>query len=254
MEELDVAIEAVKEAGAIVKRYYGKVDASYKADKSLTTKADVESEETIRNLLQKRFPNYPILGEETGRTGEESDYLWIVDPLDGTTNYSFQNPFFDISLALTYKHNPIIGVVLYPSQNELFYAEKGKGAHLNEAVISVSKANHVEDSIITFCHGRDQESVKRVIKAFSRLKVINNKVRQLGAAALELCYVACGRTDVFLMVGINAWDVAAGAIILKEAGGNVTDFNGRNFDMESKDILGTNAMLQQKLLGLLNDI
>jgi len=254
MEELEVAIEAVREAAAIVKKYYGNATVLHKLDKSLTTKADVESEEAIKSVLQKRFPNYSILGEETGRTGEKSDYLWIVDPLDGTTNYSFQNPFFDISLALTYKHNPIIGVVLYPSQNELFYAENGKGAYLNKAMIAVSNANDFEDSIITFCHGRDQESVKRVIEAFSRLKLVNNKVRQLGAAALELCYVACGRTDVFLMVGINPWDVAAGAIILKEAGGKVTDFNGKNFNMESRDILGTNAMLQQRLLGILNDI
>ena len=254
MEELEVAIEAVKEAEAIVRKYYGNVSAVHKLDKSLTTKADVESEEAIRNVLQKRFPNHSILGEETGRTGEESDYLWIIDPLDGTTNYSFQNPFFDISLALAYKHNPIVGVVSYPTQNELFYAEKGKGAYVDKATITVSNTNDVEDSIITFCHGRDQESVKRVIEAFSRLKLVNNKVRQLGAAALELCYVACGRTDAFLMVGINPWDVAAGAIILKEAGGKVTDFNGKDFDMESRDILGTNARIHQGLLGILNNI
>jgi myo-inositol-1(or 4)-monophosphatase len=254
MEELEIAIEAVKKAGLIVKKYYGKVSASHKFDRSLTTKADMESENMIRDLLQKRFPDYSILGEETGRTGKESDYLWVIDPLDGTTNYAFQNPFFDISLGLVYKSKPIMGVVFYPPQNELFYAEKGGGAYLNNARITVSDRNKFDDSIIAFCHGRDQQSVRRMINAFSRIKPVNNKVRQLGAAALELCYVACGRIDAFFMVGINPWDVAAGATILKEAGGKVSDFTGKDFDLTSHDILGSNTRIHQKLLEILNDI
>jgi myo-inositol-1(or 4)-monophosphatase len=186
--------------------------------------------------------------------GKESDYLWIIDPLDGTTNYAFQNPFFDVSLGLAYKGNPILGVILYPPQNELFYAEKEKGAYLNEARITVSDTRDVENSIIAFCHGRDKESVKRMINAFSRLKLINNKVRQLGAAALELCYVACGRIDAFYMVGINPWDVAAGAIILKEAHGKATDFSGKEFNVGSRDILGSNARTHDRLLEILGDI
>jgi histidinol-phosphatase len=122
MEELEVAIEAVKEAEAIVRKYYGNVSAVHKLDKSLTTKADIESEEAIRNVLKKRFPNHSILGEETGRTGEESDYVWIIDPLDGTTNYSFQNPFFDISLALAYKHNPIMVLSIFPRRRDMMLA------------------------------------------------------------------------------------------------------------------------------------
>jgi myo-inositol-1(or 4)-monophosphatase len=251
MEELEVAIEVVKKAGAIVKKYYGKVNASRKSDRSLTTKADMESENLIRNFLQKRFPDYSILGEETGRTGKESDYLWIVDPLDGTTNYAFQNPFFDISLGLVYKGKPIMGVVFYPPQNELFYAEKGKGAYLNDTRITVSDRRKFDDSIIAFCHGRDQQSVRRMINAFSCIKPINNKVRQLGAAALELCYVACGRIDAFFMVGINPWDVAAGATILKEAGGKVSDFSGKDFDLTCHDILGSNVRIHQRLLDIL---
>jgi len=230
------------------------VDASYKFDKSLTTKADMESEQAIKNILTKRFPNHAILGEETGRSGMDSDYMWIIDPLDGTTNYAFQNPFFDISLGLAYKGNPFIGVILYPPQDELFYAEKGKGAYLNDARITVSGTDNIDSAIIAFCHGRDQESVKRMISAFSRLKPINNKVRQLGAAALELCYVACGRIDAFYMVGINPWDVAAGAVILKEAGGKTTDFKGEDFNVSSRDILGTNVRTHDKLLDILGNI
>jgi len=251
MEELEVAIEVVKKAGAVIKKYYGKVATSPKSDGSLTTNADVESENLIRNLLQKRFPDYPILGEETGRTGKESDYLWIVDPLDGTTNYTIQNPFFDVSLGLVHKDKLVIGVVFYPTQNELFYAEKDKGAYLNDARIMVSDRRNFEDSIIGFCHGRDPQSVKRMVNAFSRIKPLNNKIRQLGAAALELCYVACGRIDAFFMVGLNPWDVIAGATILKEAGGKVSDFKGKDFDLASRDILGSNVKVHQKLLDIL---
>jgi myo-inositol-1(or 4)-monophosphatase len=254
MDELQIAIEAVKKAGSIVMKYYGRVNASCKYDKSLTTKADVESENVIKGLLQETFPNYSILGEETGRIEKKSDYLWVIDPLDGTTNYSFQNPFFDISLGLVYKNKPIMGVVFYPPQNELFYAEKNGGAYLNDRRITVSDKNKFDDSLIAFCHGRDQQNVIRMITAFSRIKPVNNKVRQLGAAALELCYVACGRIDAFFMVGINPWDVAAGATILKEAGGKVSDFTGKEFDLTSRDILGSNSRIHQKLLEMLNDI
>ena len=252
--ELDVAIEAVREAEKIITRYYGKTTFSFKPDKSLVTKADTESEEVIKRVLRKEFPNYPVLGEESGRTGGESDYLWVVDPLDGTTNYTFHNPFFDISVALTYKNDPILGVVSYPSQDELFYAEKRKGAFLNETKIEVSNQMQIENSILTFCHGRDKDSVRRMIEAFSELKQINQKVRQLGAAALELCYVASGRVDAFFMTGMNPWDVAAGTVILREAGGLVTDFNGQNFNMQSEDILGTNGKIHKSLLDILQCI
>lgn len=249
-KEFKVAIEAVKKAGTIVKKYYGQVIASRKPDSSLITKADLESESMIRNLLQKSFPNYSFLGEETGQSEKESDYLWVVDPLDGTTNYSFLNPFFDISVALVYKSKPIMGVVFSPPQNELFYAVKGEGAYLNDARIRVSERKFA-DSIIAFCHGRDQQSIKRMINAFSRIKPVNNKIRQLGAAALELCYVACGRIDAFFMVGLNPWDVAAGATILKEASGKISDFSGKEFTLASKDILGSNISIHQKLLDIL---
>lgn len=254
MNELETAISAIKEAGRIVMEYYGKATVSYKPDRSLVTEADTESERAIKDILLGEFPDYPILGEETGRTGKESEYLWIVDPLDGTTNYTFRNPFFDISVALTHKSDPILGVVLYPPQDELYHAEKGIGAYLNNTKIVVSGTKEIDKSVVTFCHGRDQGSVKRMISAFAKLKVINNKVRQLGAAALELCYVACGRVDAFFMTGMNPWDVAAGTVILREAGGKVTDFRGNNFSMNSQDILGSNIRLHEDLLKILRHI
>lgn len=254
MREMEVAVRAIGEAGRIVTKYYGKATSSVKSDKSLVTKADTESEEVIKAILRKEFPSYPILGEETGKTGEESDYLWVVDPLDGTTNYIFRNPFFDISIALTYKGDPILGVILYPPQDELFHAEKGKGAYLNDFRIMVSDREQIDSSIVTFCHGSDQDSVRRMIDAFSKLKNINQKVRQLGAAALELCYVASGRVDAFFMTGMNPWDVAAGTVIVREAGGQATDFRGNYFNIHSHDILGSNGRIHKSLLDILQDI
>jgi myo-inositol-1(or 4)-monophosphatase len=254
LSELETAIRAIKEAGRIVRKYYGKTAVTYKSDKSLVTEADSASEKIMKNILQKEFPDYPILSEETGLTGEESDYLWVVDPLDGTTNYAFQNPFYDISIALTHKGNPILGIVLYPPQNELFWAEKGKGAYLNKERITVSDTEKVDRAIVTFCHNSDQDSVRRMINAFSELKVKNNNVRQLGAPALDLCYVACGRVDGFYMIGMHPWDVAAGAIILREAGGRVTDFSDHNFDLSSSDILGSNGRMHDDLLNILQNI
>ncbi len=254
LSELEIATRAIVEAGKIVMKYYGKASASYKSDKSLVTTADEESERAIKAILQRETPDYPILGEETGQTGGESEYLWVVDPLDGTTNYTFRNPFYDISVALTHKGNPILGVVLYPPQNELFYAERGKGAYLNNERIVVSDTKEIDKAIVTFCHGRDQDSVRRMISAFSKLKMINNRVRQLGAAALELCYVACGRVDVFYMTGMNPWDVGAGAIILEEAGGRVTDFRDEKFNLNSSDILGSNGALHEDLLEVLKSV
>ena len=192
-KELDVAKEAALEGGKTLMEYYGKVSIRYKEDRSITTEADVASEEKIKSILRGEFPSYSLLGEETGLEQGISDYTWVIDPLDGTTNYFMRNPFFDVSIALAYKNEPVIGVVYYPAMNEIFYAEKGKGAYLNDKRIFVSNVTEIRDSIITFCHGRDQNSVKEMINIFGKLKLINNKVRQIGAAALELCYVACGR-------------------------------------------------------------
>jgi len=254
MKELQAAINAVCEAGRIVMKYFGKTTPSYKSDRSLVTKADIESEKAIKAILQAEFPDYPMFGEETGRTGRKSDYLWVVDPLDGTTNYTFRNPFFGISIALTHNGNSILGVVLYPPQNELFHAEMEKGAYLNDSKITVSNVGRIESSLLTFCHGRDGDDVRRMINAFSELKMINHNVRQLGAPALDLCYVACGRVDGFFMIGINPWDVAAGTVILREAGGTATDFRGANFNMESHDILGSNDLIHPDLLDVLKDV
>jgi len=250
--ELTVAIEAAETAGKILIEYYGKVRVSLKSDRSLVTEADVESEKRIRTILEGKFPTYSFLGEESERRRMESEKTWVVDPLDGTTNYVMMNPFFDVSIALIQGSEPILGVVHYPFLNETYSAEKGKGAFLDGKKVHVSSDTILEDSIITFCHGLDKESTGRISRMFAHFKSINDKIRQLGAAALELSYVACGRTSCFFMPGINPWDVLAGLMLVEEAGGMVSDFSGHAFSANSKDILASNGKIHGQLLEILS--
>lgn len=247
LDELEVARETAKEAGDLLLKLFGKVEIGFKTDKSIVTEADLQSEKLIRSLIRQEYPEHDILGEEMGRSGDSSPYLWVIDSLDGTTNYSIRNPFFDVSIALTYNAEPVVGVVYYPFGGELFHAVRGGGAYLNDESIRVSRRDF-NSSILTFCNNRDQESVKRIVDIFGRLKPVNNKFRQFGAGALELSYVACGRADAFLMVGANPWDVAAGVLLVREAGGIATDFQGMAYNINSKDLLAANRMVHSRLL------
>ncbi len=240
---VSVAKDAAKKAGKLIMKYYGsKIIKNYKEDKSIVTDADLESEKIILDLIKKEFPDHAILSEESGYRGlEDAEYLWCVDPLDGTTNFSMRNPFFNVSIALLRNKNPIMGVVYYPPQDEIFHAELGRGAYLNGKPIKVSTRDSMKASILTFCNSRDQEARIRVGKIYAELKLTNNYVRQIGSAALELCMVASGRVESFFMIGVRAWDVAAGWMMVKEAGGKTTDFDGNPFTIDSKNLLATNG-------------
>lgn len=252
-KELKVAIKAAQEAGEILKGMFGRVTREAKADKSLITKADLEADKIIRSIIEKHFPDHSILDEESPeKVG--SEYKWIIDPLDGTTNFSICVPFFNTSIALFKKDEPIIGVVHSPFLQETFYAEIEGGAFLNDKRIEVSRNSELGKCVIGFCHGYDESSTKRIIKIFSKMKLVNPKFRQFGAAALELCYLACGRIDAFLLPGLRTWDVAAGFLIAKEAGATVTDFEGNPFTINSKDLLATNGEIHHKLLEILRQV
>lgn len=250
--ELKTAIDVAKRAGGILMGEYGNVTINYKKDGTTVTNADLESEKIILSTLREKFPEFSILSEEAGKEDKDSDYMWVVDPLDGTTNYTIRNPFFDVSIALTYKSEPIVGVVYSPFQDELFYAERGKGARMNDEKIAVSNTDSMEKSIHTFCNASDRGSTLKMAGIWRRLKLLNPRVRQIGAGALELGYTACGRVDSFMMVKMNPWDVAAGTLLVREAGGRVTDFSGREFDISCRDILASNGRLHDKLLEIIN--
>lgn len=254
-EFLTTAKRAAKKAGKLIMKYYGtKVKKTLKADKSIVTNADLEAEKVIMEIIGNKYPHHAILSEEYGYKGKkDSEYLWCVDPLDGTTNFSMRNPFFNVSIALLKNKSPILGVVYYPPQDEIFYAELGKGAFLNNNSnrIKVSIKDSMKASILTFCNSRDIEARKKVGKIYSELKLTNNYVRQIGSAALELCMVASGRVESFFMIGVRAWDVAAGWMMVKEAGGKVTDFEGKTFTFDSENLLATNGKIHDELLLIL---
>jgi myo-inositol-1(or 4)-monophosphatase len=251
---LDVAIKAVKKAGEILLESYGKTRRTLKSDQSVVTEADLKADSLIKSIIEEKFPNHSILSEESGRTTKASDYLWVIDPLDGSTNFSVQNPFFDVSIALLNKQQPLIGVVYSPFQNELFVAKRNEGAYLNDNLINVDKDSTLEESFIAFCNGRKRQSREQMIKIYSKLKIKNNVVRQVGAAALELCYVASGRFGAFIMPGVNSWDIAAGALIVQEAKGIVTDFHNNRFSIDSNNVLASSPSLHARLLRIINQI
>lgn len=247
-EEMETAIKAAREAGRILMSWYGRTHVTYKKDRSIATEADLESERTIKSILTQAFPEHSFLGEESGLEKRDGEYTWVVDPLDGTTNYTIKNPYFAVSIALVHREEPVLGVVYYPVAEELFTGEKGKGAALNGREIEVSKKEVVGESVVTFCNNRSESSIRRMARIFLDMKLVTNKLRQLGAGALELCYVASGRTESFLTPDVNPWDVAAGTVIVREAGGMVTDFEGRPFTTASRDILASNGLVHRELL------
>lgn len=251
-EEMKIAKQAARKAGKILMDMYGSVDVSYKPDGTIVTEADRRSERTIKELIEREFPDYSILGEEFGFDRKDSEYMWVIDPLDGTTNYMIKNPFFNVSIGLFRGEDVILGVVYYPFQDEMFYAKKGKGAYLNGKRIKVSDEKDIKKAVLTFCHKSDPESVEMMARIFREFKMINPKVRQIGAAALEMSYVACGRIESFLMINLNLWDIAAGSVIVRESGGRVTDFNNREFNANSRNVLASNGYLHREILEIIN--
>lgn len=248
---LEVAKEAAMEAGEIHLRYFGKKkEISTKANEyDLVTNVDKQSEEKILSIIKSHFPEHSFLGEETGtHTENGSEYLWVIDPLDGTTNYAHNFPHFAVSIGLIYKGEISLGVVYDPFKNELFWAAKGAGAYLNFDPISVSKIDKLTDALLAtgFPYNRDG-ALDRNLRYFSKLVYEAQAVRRPGAAALDMCYVACGRLDGFWELCLAPWDTTAGTCIIREAGGVVTNFGKKDYDIYEKNIIASNGLLQENL-------
>ena len=217
---LIIAKDIAKEAGGLLLEYYGNIDSfEYKGVGDVVTKADKESETLINKRLNAEFPEFSILGEEYGLLDLQSDYCWAADPLDGTSNYAAGLPIFSVSIALLYKGNPIIGVVYDPNQNRMYWGAKGEGAYLNGKKIQVSNRAQLE-SISLF--GASTDIIESLPGYLSKV----GKVRSLGSAAIHLSNVAAGYFDGSIDINTKLWDVAAGALILQEAGGTFTDYSG----------------------------
>ncbi len=214
---------------------------------NLVTEMDLKSEKLITSRIKDRFPQHEILAEEGGAQGSPAPFRWIIDPLDGTTNYAHGYRFFSVSIALEAYGRTVVGVVYDPVTDELFRAEAGKGAFLNGSPIQVSSEQSVEDSMLSTGFSYSPEAMQANLALFNRLIPKARAIRRDGSAALDLCYTACGRFDGFWEISLSAWDVAAGKLIVEEAGGRATLFDGRPCSIHDEEILASNGRIHEDL-------
>jgi myo-inositol-1(or 4)-monophosphatase len=248
-----VGIEAIYSGARVLRNHFGRISQIHqKGVFDLVTEADTESEKQIMATIRKAFPDHAILAEESGANKGTAPYQWLIDPLDGTTNYVHHLPFFTIAIALAIRGKIELGLVLNPMDGELYSAIAGKGAALNGNPIQVSSTASVSGSLLVTGFPYDfSEIVEPAMKRFSVFQQASQGVRRLGSAALDLCYVACGKFDGFWEQNLKPWDKAAGAIIAAEAGAVITDFSNQPFSINQKEILVTNGRIHQEMLSLL---
>lgn len=254
LDYLKVAENAARGAGRLVRENLGKVkEVTYKAKNSLVTEVDRLSEDIIIKSIRSNFPTHDIFAEEAGRIRNKSTHVWIIDPLDGTTNYAHTYPCFAISIALEVRGVIRMGVVYDPVREEFFSAELGQGAYLNGRLLEVSKAGTLDESLL--CTGFTHENewmVDENLRHFENFIRGSQAVRRDGSAALDLCYVASGRYDGFWELGLHSWDTAAGSLIVKEAGGKITDFSGKEFSIYGEETLATNGLIHNEMIRVLS--
>ena len=249
------AIEAAVKAGKFIKSNLTKPKiVSYKGEINLVTNVDRKAEDIIIRKLEKSFPSYSFLAEERGAGSANYDYRWIIDPLDGTTNYMHGFPFFCTSIVLEKGNDIILGVVYDPIREELFCAEKGRGAFLNKRKIRVSKTLKLKNSLLGTGFAYDFKNADRSnMENFINFIMHARAVRRAGSAALDLCYVACGRFDGFWELDLYPWDTSAASLIVKEGGGIVSKFSGKPYSQYDKEILASNGKIHSDMIKVLNE-
>lgn len=246
---LDTAVNIAREAGALLANYFERrIPYELKGEFDLVTEADRASEALVVERLRSHFPSHNIVAEEGGGHRSGSEYCWYVDPLDGTTNFAHGFPVFNVTLALEYAGDIIAGVVYDPTRPEMFTAERGAGAYLNSRRIHVSKAKRIEESLVAtgFPSQRRHENVN--IHYYYQLAMISHGVRRAGAAAIDLAYVASGRLDAFWEFGLNPWDVAAGILLVEEAGGICSDMQGAPASLRGPHLVADNGAIHAAML------
>ncbi|MFH0836597.1 MAG: inositol monophosphatase family protein [Candidatus Aenigmatarchaeota archaeon] len=254
MEETRVATRAAEKAGIFLAKHFKKLHVvSEKSPREFVTEADKEAEKIIIEYLKKKYPDYAILSEESGASGE-GRYRWVIDPLDGTINYMLGIPFFDVAISLVLKDKPLISVVYAPITNDMYVSELFQGAKLNGKRIHVSEQSSIEHAISTFCHSTTPKEINRNIEIYSKMKKISAVFNQPRAGNLEMAMIASGKLDAFMNNGAKTWDTVCGALLIREAGGIVTDFQGSQWTMKSKDVLATNRYLHNKIIATIKDV
>ena len=248
--------KAAIESGKIIKEYF---EGSFEIESkdiisNLVTEVDKKSEAKIIEIIKSDFPGHNILSEEIGALETNSDIKWVIDPIDGTINYAHKIPICCVSIGIEKAGEIIYGLVYNPMSGEMFYAEKGKGAFLNEEKISVSKETVLKKSLLVTGFPYVTSRTNQPIESFSRFLNMDIPIRRLGSAALDLCWTALGRFDGFWEYNLNPWDVSAGYLIMTEAGGRVTDFSGEKYSIYGKEILATNGLIHDSMLDVLRKL
>ena len=262
------AAEIAREAGALLREYYAKgVETEYKGDVDIVTVADRAAEKLIRTRLGEAFPEHGVYGEEGTRERMDGEFRWYVDPLDGTTNFAHGFPQFCVSLGLEHAADAgdrrpvndedgtlVAGVIYDPLRDELFTAERGHGAQLNGKPARVSRNAELAEALLGTGFPSRKRHASPNIHFYQEFTLRSHGVRRAGSAALDLAYVACGRMDAFWEFNLNPWDTAAGILLVEEAGGRVTDFAGGRFQLKSDEILASNGLIHEELIGMFEDM
>ena len=253
---INVMVKTCRRAAKILIRDFGEIEnlqVSVKGPGDFVTASDKKVEKILIEELIKARPNYSILSEETGKISNDESFKWIIDPIDGTSNFLHGIPHFAISIGLEHNKEIICGIIYDPIKDEMFTAEKGNGSYLNNQRIRVSSRSKLKNCII-FTGGPKYESKDKEL-ALEEYKKFSSKtlapIRKMGSASLDMAYVAAGRCDGFWQRNLNYWDIAAGIILIKEAGGFVTDFNGNDAYIEKKTILATNSRINKEMIEVL---
>lgn len=252
-EYLAAAIKAAREAGAVLLNWREKFTISEKGRSDLVTDADFDAQKTIYDLLSNAFPTHSFLGEEgLERAGEESAFRWVIDPLDGTMNYVHGFPYYSVSIALEYQGKIVVGVIYDPTRDDLFHACDQSGTFLNGKQVHVSGVEKLSDSLCIASLPVAGDVAHPAVKKFLAVLPVARTVQRLGSAAMNLAYLSCGRADVYWSSTLKPWDMAAGLLLVKEAGGKVTRLDGSPYDIYSGEILAACSLyVQQEVIPLL---
>lgn len=253
---IETAKEAALTAGQILKENVnGKRDIFYKGEINMVTEIDRLSEKIIVGALLSAFPGHGILAEEGSRIESNSGFLWVIDPLDGTTNYAHGYPSFSVSIGLEHDGQTVLGAVYDPMRDELFTAVKGEGAFLNGQPIAVSRNEVLIRSLLATGFPYDRTvSSENNLNYFNALIMASQEVRRSGSASLDLCSVAAGRLDGYWELKLHPWDVAAGGLIVREAGGKVSDFSGTRYSIDDKEIIASNGVIHDQMLEVIHAV
>jgi len=250
-------IKISREAGELIKDNFGKTHSiEFKTNElNLVTETDKASEKLITDFIKKKFPSHGILAEEGSEKNKSAEYLWVIDPLDGTTNFAHGLPIFSVSIGVQKNGETIAGVVYDVNRDIIYSAEKGSGSFANGKNITANKNHNLGyGMLVTGFPYNIKENPDKAMERFNTMLKTARAVRRLGSAAIDFCYVASGVFDGFWEVFLHPWDICAGKLIVEEAGGLVTDFNGNKIDIYSKRILATNSLVHQKMIDVLNSV